>query len=142
MLRRARLQTEVVKSLLAHKANPRAGAMDDMLPLHFAAQKGHTEVCRLLINEGALMIDGLARTWSSVWNFVAWKRHLACSRGTQSFSRFAVLINIKEGILRDPTLILGALALAGHLLTQWCTSTLRSALVLIGQASLSEKKQF
>ena len=48
------MQTEVVKSLLAHKANPRAGAMDDMLPLHFAAQKGHAEICRLLVNEGAL----------------------------------------------------------------------------------------
>ena len=49
-----RPQVEVVKSLLAHKASPKAGAMDDMLPLHFAAQKGHTEVARLLINDGAL----------------------------------------------------------------------------------------
>ena len=45
-------QTEVVQSLLAHKANVKAAAMDDMLPLHFAAQKGHTEVCRHLINGG------------------------------------------------------------------------------------------
>jgi len=49
-----RLQLEVVKSLLAHKANVKAAAMDDMLPLHFAAQKGHTEICRHLITSGAL----------------------------------------------------------------------------------------
>ncbi len=48
-----RLQLEVVKSLLAHKANVKAAAMDDMLPLHFAAQKGHAEICRHLITSGA-----------------------------------------------------------------------------------------
>ena len=48
-----RFQLDVVKSLLAHKANVRAAAMDDMLPLHFAAQKGHTEICRHLITSGA-----------------------------------------------------------------------------------------
>ena len=49
------MQTEVVQSLLAHKANVKAAAMDDMLPLHFAAQKGHTEICRHLINSGAFL---------------------------------------------------------------------------------------
>ncbi len=51
------MQTEVVQSLLAHKANVKAAAMDDMLPLHFAAQKGHAEICRHLINGGALRLE-------------------------------------------------------------------------------------
>jgi hypothetical protein len=41
-----------VKALIAAKCNIGAGAMDDMNALHFAAQKGHLEVCRLLLNEG------------------------------------------------------------------------------------------
>ena len=65
----------MVKSLLAHKANPRAGAMDDMLPLHFAAQKGHTEICRLLVNEGALADIGTRRRRPVA--SVAWRR--ACA---------------------------------------------------------------
>jgi ankyrin repeat protein len=46
------LQIDCVKALIAAKCNIGAGAMDDMNALHFAAQKGHLEVCRLLLNEG------------------------------------------------------------------------------------------
>lgn len=46
-------QVENVKTLLAMGASASAAAGDDMTGLHFAAQKGHTEVCRLLINSGA-----------------------------------------------------------------------------------------
>ncbi len=38
--------------MLAAGAQPSAAAGDDMNPLHFAAQKGHTEIVRLLLNAG------------------------------------------------------------------------------------------
>jgi len=38
--------------LLAHQANVQLGAQDDFNALHFAAQKGHTEMCRILVNAG------------------------------------------------------------------------------------------
>lgn len=44
---------ECVKLLLAHGAQVGAAAMDDMNALHFAAQKGHTEAARALLNAGA-----------------------------------------------------------------------------------------
>jgi ankyrin repeat protein len=43
-----------VKLLLAHNANVKLSAQDDMNALHFAAQKGHTEVIRLLVTAGAV----------------------------------------------------------------------------------------
>jgi ankyrin repeat protein len=43
---------DAVKVLLAHGCNVKAGAVDDMNALHFAAQKGHTEVLRQLLNAG------------------------------------------------------------------------------------------
>ncbi len=42
-----------MKLLLANQANPKAAAIDDVNALHFAAQKGHVEVMRVLINAGA-----------------------------------------------------------------------------------------
>jgi ankyrin repeat protein len=42
----------VVKLLLNHGAQTTAAAMDDMNALHFAAQKGNTEVVRTLLNAG------------------------------------------------------------------------------------------
>ncbi len=38
--------------LLELGADANVAAGDDMNSLHFAAQKGHTEVCRLLIGSG------------------------------------------------------------------------------------------
>jgi ankyrin repeat protein len=43
-----------VKLLLAHGCNVKAAAMDEMSALHFAAQKGHAEVVRHLLNAGAV----------------------------------------------------------------------------------------
>jgi ankyrin repeat protein len=43
---------EVLKLLLAHGASATEAAADDMGPIHFAAQKGHTEAVRHLINAG------------------------------------------------------------------------------------------
>jgi ankyrin repeat protein len=43
---------EVVKLLLANQCNVKAAAADDVNALHFAAQKGHVEVMRHLINAG------------------------------------------------------------------------------------------
>lgn len=43
---------DVAKLLMAHGCSPTYAAMDDMNALHFAAQKGHTEICRTLITAG------------------------------------------------------------------------------------------
>jgi ankyrin repeat protein len=43
---------EIVKLLLANQCNPKAAAADDVNALHFAAQKGHVDVMRHLINAG------------------------------------------------------------------------------------------
>lgn len=45
-------QLDCVEALVAAKCNIGAGAVDDMNALHFAAQKGHLEVCRFLLNQG------------------------------------------------------------------------------------------
>ena len=42
-----------MQALLEAGANKSAAAQDDMSTLHFAAQQGHTEVVRTLINAGA-----------------------------------------------------------------------------------------
>ena len=47
------VQVECVKALLNAKADVKVFAMDDMNAMHFAAQKGHADVVRLLINHGA-----------------------------------------------------------------------------------------
>ena len=44
---------EAVKVLLAHGSQVAAAAVDDMNALHFAAQRGHTEVVRALLGAGA-----------------------------------------------------------------------------------------
>ena len=44
---------EALKLLLAHGADAKASARDDMNALHFAAQKGHAEALRHLLNAGA-----------------------------------------------------------------------------------------
>ena len=41
-----------MQALLEAGADKSAGAMDDMSALHFAAQQGHTEVVKALINAG------------------------------------------------------------------------------------------
>lgn len=46
---------EAVQLLLGHGSNVKAAAMDDMNALHFAAQKGHVEPIRHLINAGKRM---------------------------------------------------------------------------------------
>lgn len=43
-----------MKALLEAGANTKIFAMDDMNAMHFAAQKGHAEVVRLLLNAGEL----------------------------------------------------------------------------------------
>jgi ankyrin repeat protein len=45
-----------VKALLTGGADIHATAMDEMSSLHFAAQQGHTEVCRVLLNAGVTQI--------------------------------------------------------------------------------------
>jgi len=47
---------EAVKLLLSHKCNIKRCAMDDMNALHFASQKGNTEILRLLITAGVWQI--------------------------------------------------------------------------------------
>ena len=46
-------QLECCKVLVAEGADKGAAAMDDTTALHFAAQKGHAEVARFLLNEGS-----------------------------------------------------------------------------------------
>ena len=41
-----------MQALLEAGADKSAGAMDDMSALHFAAQQGHTEVVKVLVNAG------------------------------------------------------------------------------------------
>ena len=41
-----------MKALLEAGANTKVFAMDDMNAMHFAAQKGHAEVVRQLLNAG------------------------------------------------------------------------------------------
>ena len=43
-----------MKALLEAGANTKIFAMDDMNAMHFAAQKGHAEVVRQLLNAGEL----------------------------------------------------------------------------------------
>lgn len=56
-------QTDVVKWLLSHGANPNGVAADDS-PLHNAAELGYEEVCRYLIEAGADLnrVDSLEET--------------------------------------------------------------------------------
>ncbi len=49
-------QVECIEALIVAGADVKAGAGDDMAPLHFAASKGHTEACRTLLAAG----DGLS----------------------------------------------------------------------------------
>ena len=46
------MQAQAVEVLLATKASLKATAMDDMNALHFAAQKGHTDISNILIENG------------------------------------------------------------------------------------------
>lgn len=48
---------EAVQLLLGHGSNVKAAAMDDMNALHFAAQKGHVEPIRLLVNAGKNTVE-------------------------------------------------------------------------------------
>ncbi len=48
------VQLDALKLLLANGADHKGAAADDMNALHFAAQKGHTEAARHVINAGAL----------------------------------------------------------------------------------------
>lgn len=48
-------QTQAVEALLAAGADAHAAATDDTSSLHFAAQKGHTDVVKLLMGKGAIM---------------------------------------------------------------------------------------
>ena len=45
-------QVECIEALIVAGADVKAGAGDDMSPLHFAASKGHTEACRTLLAAG------------------------------------------------------------------------------------------
>lgn len=51
------MQVECVKLLLEAGANIKAFAMDDMNAMHFAAQKGHAEVVRQLLNAGQVLCN-------------------------------------------------------------------------------------
>ena len=46
------MQVDCVKDLLEAGANVKVFAVDDMNAMHFAAQKGHAEVVRQLLNAG------------------------------------------------------------------------------------------
>lgn len=41
-----------MEALIVAGANVHSAAMDDMSSLHFAAQQGHLDVCRALLNTG------------------------------------------------------------------------------------------
>ena len=57
------VQVECVKALLEAGANTKVFAMDDMNAMHFAAQKGHVEVVRQLLNAGeAIQLTTLSCT--------------------------------------------------------------------------------
>jgi ankyrin repeat protein len=62
---------ESVKLLLAHGAQVGAAAMDDMNAIHFAAQKGHVEALRALINAGATT-NSKTRKGGSDWRAGGW----------------------------------------------------------------------
>jgi ankyrin repeat protein len=65
---------EAVKVLLAAPAiKPKAKAIDDMTALHFAAQNGHAEICRLLITAGAPVNSKTRKQVTPL--------HLACQKG-------------------------------------------------------------
>ncbi len=51
---------EFLRLLLAHGCKPSLGAQDDINALHFAAQKGHAEALRHLIN-GGLHVNSRSR---------------------------------------------------------------------------------
>jgi ankyrin repeat protein len=63
---------DAVKMLLAHNANVKLSAQDDMNALHFAAQKGHAEVIRLLVTAGAVtscfhaLVPAASRCYQSI----------------------------------------------------------------------------
>lgn len=44
-----------MKLLLSHNVNIKANAADDTNALHFAAQKGHTEIIKALITAGVFV---------------------------------------------------------------------------------------
>ena len=59
-----------MKALLEAKADVKVFAMDDMNAMHFAAQKGHAEVVRLLLNHGetALLAASMTVVQHSKWH--------------------------------------------------------------------------
>jgi hypothetical protein len=77
---RPRAPQEVVKLLLANNANPKAAAIDDVNALHFAAQKGHLEVMRQLINAGARAPAASAAP-AGCWHPAPWQVRLSQQPG-------------------------------------------------------------
>lgn len=74
-------QLEAVKVLLhAPSSNKKIGAMDDMNAVHFACQKGHTEIVRHLINAG---IHVNAKTRKGITAL-----HIACQNGHNELAQF------------------------------------------------------
>ncbi|KAL3500113.1 hypothetical protein ACH5RR_039206 [Cinchona calisaya] len=71
-------QTKVVE-YLCNKADVGAAAMDDMGAIHFAAQKGHTEVVRILINFG-VSIKSYNRKGMTALHYAAQGSHLELVR--------------------------------------------------------------
>lgn len=64
-------QKDAVQLLIAAGAQLSAAATDDINALHFASQKGHQEVCRLLINSG-LHVNGRSRKGQTPLHFAAY----------------------------------------------------------------------
>ena len=55
------MQARVVETLLAARARLKATAMDDTDALHFAAQKGRTDISSILIKNGALILEVISQ---------------------------------------------------------------------------------
>lgn len=71
-------QVECVTALIEAGANIHSAAMDDMSSLHFAAQQGHLEVCRELLNAGKQCLHAYICSHSLMLHAHDWILQLLC----------------------------------------------------------------
>ncbi|CDP14954.1 unnamed protein product [Coffea canephora] len=123
-------QTKVVE-YLCKKADVGAAAMDDMGAIHFAAQKGHTEVVRILFNSG-VPIKSHNRKGMTALHYAAQGSHLEL---VKYLIKKGATIDAKNKAGKTPVDLAGSEEIRAFLVQCQTTS---SKEVLNGKGKISE----